>query len=178
MHSCRALGLATVAVYSDPDAQAGHLAEADCAVRLPGVTAAETYLRIDLLVAAALQAGARAVHPGYGFLSENAEFARAVQAAGLTWIGPSARAIELMGDKVEAKRLMAAAGVPVLDQLDPNGLTEPELPVIIKASAGGGGRGMRIVRTLAELDQQLAAARAEAQRSFGDQEVFCERYLA
>src|SRR5689334_23135064 len=92
MHSCRALGLATVAVYSDPDATAGYLAEADCAVRLPGASAAETYLRIDLLVAAALRARARAVHPGYGFLSENADFARAVEAAGLLWIGPSARA--------------------------------------------------------------------------------------
>jgi propionyl-CoA carboxylase alpha chain len=178
MHSCRALGLATVAVYSDPDAGAGYLDEADCAVRLPGATAAETYLRIEELVAAAVKAGARAVHPGYGFLSENAEFARAVQAAGLVWIGPSATAIELMGSKVEAKRLMAAAGVPVLDQLDPASLTESELPVIIKASAGGGGRGMRIVRTLAELDQQLAAATSEAQRSFGDPAVFCERYLA
>jgi len=178
MHSCRALGLATVAVYSDPDAGAGYLDEADCAVRLPGATAAETYLRIEALVAAAVKAGARAVHPGYGFLSENAEFARAVQAAGLSWIGPSATAIELMGSKVEAKRLMAAAGVPVLDRLDPASLTESELPVIIKASAGGGGRGMRIVRTLAELDQQWAAATSEAQRSFGDPAVFCERYLA
>jgi acetyl/propionyl-CoA carboxylase alpha subunit len=177
-HSCRALGLATVAVYADPDAGSPHVTEADCAVRVPGAAAAETYLRAELIVAAARQAGAEAVHPGYGFLAENAEFARAVQAAGLVWIGPPARAVELMGSKIEAKRLMAAAGVPVLARLDPAAVDERDLPVIVKASAGGGGRGMRIVHTLAELGTQLASARGEAERSFGDPEVFCERYLA
>ncbi len=150
---------------------------ADAAVRLPGETAADTYLRADLLVQAALRAGADAVHPGYGFLSENAAFARAVQEAGLTWIGPPPAAIEAMGSKVEAKRLMAAAGVPVLRELAPGNLTEADLPVLIKASAGGGGRGMRIVRTLAQLPAELEAARSEAASAFGDQTVFCETYI-
>src|ERR1700722_20189841 len=112
--SCRELGLATVAVYSDPDAAAPHVDEADVAVRLPGSAAADTYLRADLLIEAARRAGADAVHPGYGFLAENADFAAAVLAAGLTWIGPPPAAIAAMGSKIESKRLMAAAGVPVL----------------------------------------------------------------
>ena len=164
-------------MYSDPDADSPHVAEADAAVRLPGSAAADTYLRADLLVAAALRAGADAVHPGYGFLSENAEFARAVQAAGLTWIGPSPDAIAAMGSKIYAKRLMAAAGVPVLTALDPAALTEADLPVLIKASAGGGGRGMRIVRDLAGLPGALAAAASEAASAFGDPAVFCEPYV-
>jgi propionyl-CoA carboxylase alpha chain len=175
--TCRDLGLATVAVYSDADAQFPHVAEADAAVRLPGVSAADTYLRPDLLVAAALRTGADAVHPGYGFLSENAAFARAVQDAGLTWIGPPPAAIEAMGSKIRAKQLMAAAGVPVLAELDPAALTEADLPVLVKASAGGGGRGMRVVRSLAALPAELAAARSEAASAFGDSTVFCEPYL-
>jgi len=175
--SCWALGLSTVAVYSDPDADSPHVTEADAAVRLPGSAAADTYLRADLLVAAALHAGADAVHPGYGFLSENAEFARAVQAAGLTWIGPSPEAIAAMGSKISAKRLMAAAGLPVLTALDPAALREADLPVLIKASAGGGGRGMRIVRTLANLPGALASAASEAASAFGDPAVFCEPYV-
>lgn len=175
--TCRRMGLGTVAVYSDADAAAPHVAEADAAVRLPGNTPAETYLRADLLIAAAQAAGADAVHPGYGFLSENAEFARAVQAAGLVWIGPPVTAIEEMGSKVAAKKMMDAAGVPVLAELDPGEVTEDQLPVLIKASAGGGGRGMRVVRTLAELPEQLAGARREAESAFGDPTVFCERYL-
>jgi propionyl-CoA carboxylase alpha chain len=175
--SCALLGLGTVAVYSDPDAGSPHVAEADAAVRLAGNAAADTYLRSDLLVKAALRAGADAVHPGYGFLSENAGFARAVQAAGLTWIGPSPDAIAAMGSKIESKRLMAAAGVPVLADLDPAGITAGSLPVLIKASAGGGGRGMRIVRSLAELPGALAAASAEAASAFGDPAVFCEPYV-
>jgi len=175
--TCRDLGLSTVAVYSDADVRSPHVAEADAAVRLPGVTAADTYLRADLLVAAALRAGADAVHPGYGFLSENAAFARAVQDVGLTWIGPPPAAIEAMGSKIRAKQLMVAAGVPVLAELDPAGLSEADLPVLIKASAGGGGRGMRIVRSLAALPGQLAAARSEAASAFGDPTVFCEPYL-
>ena len=175
--TCRDLGLGTVAVYSDADAGAPHVTEADAAVRLPGAAAADTYLRADLLVAAALQAGADAVHPGYGFLSENAAFARAVQDAGLTWVGPPPAAIEAMGSKTRAKRLMATAGVPVLADLDPQEITEDDLPVLIKASAGGGGRGMRIVRALADLPAELAAASSEAAAAFGDRTVFCEPYL-
>jgi propionyl-CoA carboxylase alpha chain len=175
--TCRELGLSTLAVYSDADARSPHVAEADAAVRLPGVTAADTYLRADLLVAAALRAGADAVHPGYGFLAENAAFARAVQDAGLTWIGPPPAAIEAMGSKTRAKALMAAAGVPVLPELDPDALTEANLPVLIKASAGGGGRGMRVVRSLAALPAELTAARSEAASAFGDPAVFCEPYL-
>jgi propionyl-CoA carboxylase alpha chain len=175
--TCRDLGLSTVAVYSDADASSPHVTQADAAVRLPGETPADTYLRADLLVEAALRAGADAVHPGYGFLSENAAFARAVQDAGLTWIGPPPAAIEAMGSKIEAKRLMAAAGVPVLGALEPGALTEADMPVLIKASAGGGGRGMRIVRALAELPAELAAARSEAASAFGDGTVFCEPYI-
>jgi propionyl-CoA carboxylase alpha chain len=175
--TCRDLGLPTVAVYSDADADSPHLAEADAAVRLPGSAAGSTYLRADLLIEAALRSGADAVHPGYGFLSENADFACAVQAAGLTWIGPPPAAIAAMGSKIESKRLMAAAGVPVLQQLDPESLTEADLPVLIKASAGGGGRGMRVVRSLAALPAELAAARSEAAAAFGDPAVFCEPYV-
>jgi acyl-CoA carboxylase subunit alpha len=175
--TCRELGVGCVAVYSDADRDAPHVAEADVAVRLPGEAAADTYLRGDLLIEAARAAGADAIHPGYGFLSENAAFAREVEKAGLTWIGPPADAIEAMGSKVESKRLMAAAGVPVLPDLDPDAITEADLPVLVKASAGGGGRGMRVVRDLADLPGQVAAARAEAASAFGDSTVFCEPYL-
>jgi propionyl-CoA carboxylase alpha chain len=176
--TCRDLGIATVAVFSDPDAGAPHVAEADAAVRLPGSSPADTYLREELLVEAAKRAGADAVHPGYGFLSENGAFARAVIGGGLTWIGPPPDAIDAMGSKIEAKRMMAAAGVPVLDELDPQHITQSDLPVLVKASAGGGGRGMRVVRELAALADEVAAARAEAQSAFGDPTVFCEPYLA
>jgi propionyl-CoA carboxylase alpha chain len=175
--TCRDLGLSTVAVYSGADRGSPHVAEADVAVRLAGDAAADTYLRADLLIEAALRSGADAVHPGYGFLSENADFARAVQQSGLTWIGPPPNAIEAMGSKIESKHLMAAAGVPVLPELSPDALTEADLPVLIKASAGGGGRGMRVVRSLAELPAELAAARSEAVAAFGDPTVFCEPYL-
>jgi propionyl-CoA carboxylase alpha chain len=176
--TCRELGISTVAVYSDADAGAPHVADADAAVRLPGAAPADTYLRADLLVEAALRAGADAVHPGYGFLSENAAFARLVQAAGLTWVGPPPGAIDAMGSKTQAKRLMAGAGVPVLAELDPESLTAADLPVLIKAAAGGGGRGMRVVRELADLPAALAAAASEAGSAFGDSTVFCEPYLA
>jgi propionyl-CoA carboxylase alpha chain len=175
--TCRELGIGTIAVYSDADAGALHVREADAAVRLPGSAAADTYLRADLLVAAALAAGADAVHPGYGFLAESAGFARAVEQAGLVWVGPPAAAVEAMGSKVEAKRLMAAAGVPVLPVLDPAEVAAADLPVLVKASAGGGGRGMRVARTLAELPAAVQAARAEAESAFGDPMVFCEPYL-
>ena len=176
--TCRDLGVGTVAVFSDADAGAPHVREADAAVRLPGSAPAETYLRADLLVEAARRAGAGAVHPGYGFLSENAAFARAVIDAGLVWIGPPPEAIEAMGSKIESKRMMDAAGVPVLAELDPASVTAQDLPVLIKASAGGGGRGMRVVRDLADLPREAEAARAEAASAFGDPTVFCEPYLA
>ncbi len=175
--TCRELGIGCVAVYADPDRDAPHVAEADVAVRLPGDAPADTYLRADLLIDAARAAGADAIHPGYGFLSENAAFAREVEKAGITWIGPPADAIEAMGSKVESKRLMAAAGVPVLPELDPEAVTGADLPVLVKASAGGGGRGMRVVRDLADLPGQVASAQAEAVSAFGDATVFCEPYL-
>ncbi|GHF66207.1 acetyl/propionyl-CoA carboxylase subuit alpha [Kitasatospora xanthocidica] len=173
--TCRELGIATTAVHSDPDADAPHVREADAAVRLPGAAPADTYLRGDSIVRAALAAGADAVHPGYGFLSESAEFAQAVLDAGLVWVGPPPAAIAAMGSKTAAKRLMAAAGVPVLGALaEP---TEADLPVLVKAAAGGGGRGMRVVHRLADLPGELAAAGVEAAKAFGSDEVFCERYL-
>jgi propionyl-CoA carboxylase alpha chain len=172
--TCRRLGLATVAVYTDPDSAAPHVAEADARVRLPKPN---DYLNADALIAAARAARADAIHPGYGFLSENADFAAAVQDAGLTWIGPPVAAVRAMGSKIEAKKLMAAAGVPVLDELDPADVTEAQLPVLVKASAGGGGRGMRVVRDLASLPGEVEAAQREAAAAFGDGEVFCERYL-
>ncbi|CAM2847791.1 biotin carboxylase N-terminal domain-containing protein [Skermania piniformis] len=175
--TCRRLGIGTVAVFSDADADSPHVAEADAAVRLPGAAPAETYLRGDLVVAAALAAGADAIHPGYGFLSENAAFAEQVRAAGLTWIGPPPESIAMMGSKVESKKLMDAAGVPVLAELDPAAVSEADLPVLVKASAGGGGRGMRIVEQLDRLTDEVAAAQREAASAFGDPTVFCERYL-
>ncbi len=175
--TCRDLGISTVAVYADPDADAPHVREADAAVRLPGAAPADTYLRADLLVGAALAAGADAVHPGYGFLSEDPGFARAVLEAGLTWVGPSPAAMAAMGSKTAAKRLMAAAGVPVLGAVDPARATEADLPLLVKAAAGGGGRGMRVVGRLADLPGELTAAAAEAKAAFGVAEVFCEPYL-
>src|SRR3954451_10100999 len=175
--TCRDAGIGTVAVFSDADAAAPHALEADAAVRLPGNAPSETYLRAELLVKAVADAGADAVHPGYGFLSENAAFARAVLDAGLTWVGPPPEAIETMGSKVESKRLMAAAGVPVLSELDPASVTPDDLPLLVKASAGGGGRGMRVVRSLDELAEAVEGASAEAGSAFGDPTVFCERYL-
>ncbi|PQP39567.1 acetyl/propionyl/methylcrotonyl-CoA carboxylase subunit alpha [Mycolicibacterium austroafricanum] len=172
--TCRRLGIGTVAVYTDADAGAPHVAEADARVRLTGTRG---YLDAAQLIAAARSSGADAIHPGYGFLSENPDFAAAVQDAGLRWIGPPVAAVAAMGSKIEAKKLMAAAGVPVLDELDPDTVTADMLPVLVKASAGGGGRGMRVVRDLAELPAQVEAARREAQSAFGDPTVFCERYL-
>ena len=175
--TCRRLGIETVAVHSDADAGLPFVREADVAVRLPGNAPAETYLRADLVLDAARRAGADAVHPGYGFLSENAGFARAVLDAGLTWVGPAPASIEAMGSKIEAKQLMQVAGVPVLGDLDPAAVTEADLPVLVKASAGGGGRGMRIVRRLADLSDAVSGAQAEARSAFGDGTVFVESYL-
>ncbi|MFH8532882.1 biotin carboxylase N-terminal domain-containing protein [Streptomyces tendae] len=167
--TCAEWGIRTVAVHSDADENALHARVADAAVRLPGATPAETYLRGEAIVKAALAAGADAVHPGYGFLSENADFARAVRDAGLVWIGPPPEAIEVMASKTRAKELLGIA--PLTD------VTEADLPVLVKAAAGGGGRGMRVVRDLADLDAALTAARAEATSAFGDGEVFVEPYL-
>ncbi|MCX5119964.1 biotin/lipoyl-binding protein [Micromonospora sp. NBC_00362] len=174
--TCRAMGVETVAVHSDADADAPFVAEADQAVRLPGSSPAETYLRVDLILDAARRSGADAVHPGYGFLAENAEFAAAVTDAGLTWVGPPAKVIAAMGDKLAAKALLAEAGVPML----PSWTDTDEIvgfPVLVKASAGGGGRGMRIVRTVDELAEAVASARREAAAAFGDGTVFIERYV-
>ncbi|MCL3817018.1 acetyl/propionyl/methylcrotonyl-CoA carboxylase subunit alpha [Aeromicrobium wangtongii] len=174
--TCRDLGISTVAIFSDADAGAPFVREADVAVRLPGSAPSETYLRGDLVIAAALTAGADAVHPGYGFLSENAQFARDVVAAGLTWIGPSPETIDAMGSKIRAKELMAAAGVPILS-VDAAAATADDYPLLVKASAGGGGRGMRVVHDPAALADELARAGAEALSAFGDETVFVEPYL-
>jgi propionyl-CoA carboxylase alpha chain len=184
--AARSLGIATVAVYSDPDAASPHVREADEAVRLPGATAGETYLRIDAVVGAATRAGADALHPGYGFLSENPALARAVAGAGIVFVGPTAEAIEQMGSKLAAKALVEAAGVPVLPGREVAGLREEELlaagrsvgwPLLVKASAGGGGRGMRVVGGEADLVAAVEGAAREASSAFGDPTVFLERYL-
>jgi propionyl-CoA carboxylase alpha chain len=179
MRTAAAMGIETVAVHSDPDARALHVATADLAVSLPGTGAAETYLDIAALIAACERSGADAVHPGYGFLAENAAFARAVIDAGLTWVGPPADAIAAMGDKLAAKRLMAEAGVPTLVSVtDPAQADEVGYPLIVKAAAGGGGKGMRIVEDPSGLVDAVDAARREAAASFGDDTVFLERYLS
>ncbi|WP_328481247.1 ATP-grasp domain-containing protein [Streptomyces sp. NBC_00377] len=169
--TCREAGIRTVAVHSDADADALHARVADTAVRLPGAAPAETYLRGDLIVKAAVAAGADAVHPGYGFLSESADFARAVLDAGLVWIGPPPGAIEAMASKTRAKRLMG------LEPLASDEVRESDLPVLVKAAAGGGGRGMRVVRRREDLPAALEGARAEAASAFGDGEVFVEPYV-
>ena len=175
--TCRTLGIETVAVFSDADADLPFVRDADVGVRLPGNTPAETYLRGELVVEAALKAGADAIHPGYGFLSENAAFARLVLDAGLTWVGPTPDSIDSMGSKVEAKKLMEKAGVPVLGELDPAAVTAADLPLLVKASAGGGGRGMRVVRSLDDVAAQVGLAANEAASAFGDPTVFCEPYV-
>ncbi len=181
---CRRLGLATVAVHSDADADAPFVAEADEAVALGGAAASESYLDIGKVIDAARRTGASAVHPGYGFLAENAGFARAVADAGLVWVGPPAEAIEAMGSKVGARALMREAGVPVVPGAelgDGAGLAaEAErvgYPLLVKASAGGGGKGMRPVAEPAELESAVVGARREAEAAFGDATVFLERYL-
>jgi propionyl-CoA carboxylase alpha chain len=182
LRTAAAMGIGTVAVYAEGDAGAPFVTEADRALALPGRTAGQTYLNIDALLAAAAAAGADAVHPGYGFLSERAGFARAVTAAGLTWVGPPAEVIEVMGDKLAAKRLLADVGVPVLESWEVTGDDLPDLsgvplPLIVKAAMGGGGKGMRVVATHAGLAEAVAAARREAAAAFGDGTVFLERYI-
>ncbi|MFL5388090.1 MAG: biotin carboxylase N-terminal domain-containing protein, partial [Myxococcales bacterium] len=141
--TCKEMGISTVAIYSDADRPALHVRSCDEAVRVGPAASRESYLVIDNVIAAAKKTRADAIHPGYGFLSENAAFARAVREAGLTWIGPTPESIEAMGSKVAAKKLMAEAGVPVFGEVDPAAATEADLPLLVKASAGGGGRGMR-----------------------------------
>ena len=187
IRSAHALGIATVAVYSDPDAEAPYVTQADEAVRLPGAAPADTYLRGDLIIAAAAATRADAVHPGYGFLSENAAFARACADAGLIFVGPAAGTIEAMGDKIAAKTTMAEAGVPVLpsmavtDQTDLDPVSEAAaqvgFPLLVKAAFGGGGRGMRLVTDPAELAGAVSSARREAASAFGDGTVFLERFV-
>jgi acetyl-CoA/propionyl-CoA carboxylase biotin carboxyl carrier protein len=186
IRGCRSLGLQAAVVHSSPDAGALHTRLADSAIALDGTTAAETYLNVDKVIAAAQAAGADAVHPGYGFLAENAAFAEAVAAAGLTWIGPPAAAIRAMGDKVTARATAARAGIAgvpgtegpvasadeVLSFADEHGY-----PLVIKAAAGGGGRGMRVVRTSEDVGPAIEAARREAGASFGDDHVYVEKYL-
>ncbi len=182
--TCREMGIATVAVYSEPDTGEPHMREADEAVLLPGAAPAETYLDIDSLLAAAKTTNAQAIHPGYGFLAENAAFARAVIEAGLVWIGPPPEAIEVMGSKLEARQLMESAGIPVLpgveleEGADPvEAAAEVGFPLVVKASAGGGGKGMRVVSDPGELHAAVESARREAVGAFGDDTMFLERYL-
>jgi propionyl-CoA carboxylase alpha chain len=189
IRTAAAMDIATVAVFSDPDAGLPYVLEADEAVRLPGSAPADTYLRGEALIAAAAATGADAVHPGYGFLSENASFARACAAAGLTFVGPSPEAIEAMGSKIAAKELMAAAGVPVLPGAVFGGGADPDpaelgqaaadigFPVLVKAAYGGGGRGMRIVASADEIAGAVSSARREAASAFGDGTVFLERFV-
>ncbi|CAL9425560.1 biotin carboxylase N-terminal domain-containing protein [Streptomyces sp. NPDC052644] len=186
IRTLRALGVRSVAVFSDADAGARHVREADTAVRIGPPAAGESYLRADRLLEAAARTGAQAVHPGYGFLAENAAFARACADAGLVFIGPPADAISLMGDKIRAKETVRAAGVPVVPGSSGSGLSDAELaeaargigmPVLLKPSAGGGGKGMRLVRDEAALADEIAAARREARASFGDDTLLVERWI-
>ena len=182
--TARSMGIETVAVFSEPDAGAPFVREADIAIPLHGATSAETYLDVEQILDAVRRSGADAVHPGYGFLSENAGFAEQMMAAGVTWIGPTPESIRAMALKVEAKRLAASAGVPLVpgaelgDGVDAAAVAaEVGYPLLVKASAGGGGKGMRIVERPEDLAEALESARREAQASFGDATVFLERYL-
>ncbi|WP_329305063.1 acetyl/propionyl/methylcrotonyl-CoA carboxylase subunit alpha [Streptomyces anulatus] len=186
IRTLREQGVRSVAVFSDADADARHVREADTAVRIGPPAASESYLSVPALLEAARRTGARAVHPGYGFLAENAEFAQACADAGLVFIGPPASAISLMGDKIRAKETVAAYGVPVVPGSSGSGLTDAQLeaaaqeigmPVLLKPSAGGGGKGMRLVRDAAVLAEEIAAARREARASFGDDTLLVERWI-
>ena len=186
VRACRELGIESVAVFSEPDRSALHVRQADRAYPIGPAAAAESYLRIDKLIAVAKESGAEAVHPGYGFLSERAAFAQACADAGLVFIGPSASAIAAMGDKVEARRLMRRAGVPVVPGSDEALGSDAEVdrvandigfPVMLKAAGGGGGKGMRLVASAAELKSALRAARSEAKSAFGDDRVYVEKAI-
>ncbi|WP_045875688.1 acetyl-CoA carboxylase biotin carboxylase subunit [Pseudofrankia sp. DC12] len=186
IRTLRELGIRSVAVYSDADAGARHVREADVAVRIGPAPARESYLNTTAVLAAAWATGAQAIHPGYGFLSENAAFAAACAEQGIVFVGPPAHAVEVMGDKITAKKAMVAAGVPVVPGraepgLDAAALTEAAeeigFPVLLKPSAGGGGKGMRVVRAAAEMADAVASARREAANAFGDDTLFLERYV-
>ncbi|MFD9265098.1 biotin carboxylase N-terminal domain-containing protein [Streptomyces goshikiensis] len=186
IRTLRELGVRSVAVFSDADADARHVREADTAVRIGPAAAAESYLSVERLLDAARRSGAEAIHPGYGFLAENAGFAQACAEAGLAFIGPPAKAISLMGDKIRAKETVKAAGVPVVPGSSGSGLSDAELvaaaeeigmPVLLKPSAGGGGKGMRLVRDAGLLAEEIAAARREARSSFGDDTLLVERWV-
>ncbi|MGV0653108.1 acetyl/propionyl/methylcrotonyl-CoA carboxylase subunit alpha [Mycolicibacterium thermoresistibile] len=186
MSTLRRMGIRSVAVFSDADAQARHVAEADAAVHIGPAAARHSYLDIEAVVRAARRTGAQAVHPGYGFLSENPEFAAALADAGIVFIGPPAAAIRTMGDKIAARAAVSAFGVPVVPGISRPGLTDADLidgaaqvgfPVLVKPSAGGGGKGMRVVHDPADLPAALAAARREAAAAFGDDTLFLERFV-
>jgi acetyl/propionyl-CoA carboxylase alpha subunit len=186
IRTCRAMGIATVAVYSDADARSPHVREADAAEPIGPALASESYLNISKVIDAARRSGADAVHPGYGFLSENADFADACEGAGLVFIGPPGRVIRHMGSKTGARALMAGAGVPVVPGDTPAAqdvsaigaaVRKLGLPVVIKAAAGGGGKGMRIVRDEAAIDDAVRAARSEAERAFGNGTLYVERLV-
>lgn len=187
MKTCRELGVETVAVFSDADADSAFVSDADMAVSIGGQTPAESYLRIDAIIEAAKRTNADAIHPGYGFLAENADFAQAVAAAGLIFVGPTAEVIGVMGSKLESKRRMADAGVPLLPSAELTGLGAAAAaaavegvgyPALLKASAGGGGRGMRIVNQPSELAEAVDGATREAESAFGDGTVYAERYVS
>jgi len=186
MRTAKAMGIQTVAVHSAIDASARHVREADLAVNLDGAKPADSYLLIDKLIAAAKASGAQAIHPGYGFLSENAGFARAIEAAGLIFLGPPASAIDAMGSKSAAKALMEAAGVPLVPgyhgeaqdvETFRKAAEQIGYPVLLKAAAGGGGKGMKVVERESELAEALASAQREAQSSFGDSRMLVEKYV-
>jgi len=186
IRACAEAGIETVAVYSEADVDAPHTANADQAVCIGPPPSAESYLSIERIVDAARRTAADAIHPGYGFLAENAAFARAVEGAGLTFIGPGADAIAAMGDKTLARQTVAAAGVPVVPAVEQPATAAPALaeqaralgyPILVKAAAGGGGKGMRVVRSDGELAAATAAAGREAAAAFGDARIFLERYV-
>jgi acetyl/propionyl-CoA carboxylase alpha subunit len=184
IRSARTLGIGTVAVYSDADAGAAHVAAADDARGIGAAEPAASYLNIEAIIGAAQSANADAIHPGYGFLSERPEFARAVEAQGLAFVGPPAEVMAALGDKVAARRIAISVGVPVVPGVDTGDLgsarkfaAEAGFPILVKAAAGGGGRGMRVVADAAGLEQAIEAAAREAQAAFGDGRVFLEKYL-
>lgn len=185
MRACRELGIRSVAIFSEADAQARHVRYADEAYCVGPASASRSYLAIDTIVAIARQAGAEAIHPGYGFLAENADFARACRNAGLVFIGPSPEAIALMGDKAEARKLADSVGVPVvpgtIEKLTPEEAIQfadrVGFPLMVKAAAGGGGRGIRVVQHRDELEQALHIAAQEAHAAFGDGSLYLEKYL-
>jgi acetyl/propionyl-CoA carboxylase alpha subunit len=184
MRACRELGISPIGVYSDADADALHVRAADHSERIGPPPAAESYLSIDAILEAARRSGAEAIHPGYGFLSENAAFASAVEAAGLAFIGPPASALEALGNKLAARRSAAAAGVPIVPgttvalEEDTSAVAEIGLPVMLKAAAGGGGRGMRRVDRIEDLPEAMGAARREAAAAFGDGTIYVERLVS